>query len=45
MVVIPTSDFLLLKEYVKSVDKTAFMFVADTYEVKGQDVAIGEKTV
>lgn len=43
MVVIPTSEFLLLKEYVKSVDKSAFMFVADTYEVKGQDVSIGEK--
>ncbi len=43
MVVVPTSEFLILKEYVKSVDKSAFMFVADTYEVKGQDITINEK--
>lgn len=43
MVVVPTSEFLILKEYVKSVDKSAFMFIADTYEVKGQDITINEK--
>lgn len=43
MVVVPTSEFLILREYVKSVDKSAFMFIADTYEVKGQDISINEK--
>lgn len=43
MVVVPTSEFLVLREYVKSVDKSAFMFIADTYEVKGQDISINEK--
>lgn len=40
MVVIPTSEFLVLRRYVKSVDKSAFMFVADTYEVNGADLSI-----
>ena len=43
MVVVPTSEFLVLREYVKSVDKSAFMFIADTYEVKGQDISINKK--
>lgn len=43
MVVVPTSEFLILREYVKSVDKSAFMFIADTYEVKGQDISINKK--
>lgn len=42
MVVIPNSDFIVLKEYVKSVDKKAFIFVSDTYEVEKQDVLIKE---
>lgn len=40
MVVIPTSEFMILRDYVKSIDKKAFIFVTDTYEVKGQDVMI-----
>ena len=43
MVVVPTSEFLVLRDYVKSVDKSAFMFIADTYEVKGQDISINKK--
>ena len=43
MVVVPTGEFLVLREYVKSVDKSAFMFIADTYEVKGQDISINKK--
>lgn len=43
MVVVPTGEFLVLRDYVKSVDKSAFMFIADTYEVKGQDISINKK--
>lgn len=42
MIVIPTSEFSVLKDYVKSVDKNAFIFVTDTYEAKGQDVSISK---
>ena len=40
MTVIPTSEFVNLRDYVKSVDKKAFIFVTNTYEVTGQDVCI-----
>ncbi len=40
MVVIPSSEYGILKEYVKSVDRAAFIFVADTYEASGQDISI-----
>lgn len=40
MVVVPTSEFLILRGFVRSVDKDAFMFVVDTYEVKGADVSM-----
>ena len=40
MSVIPTSEFLLLKEYVKGADKKAFIFITDTYDISGQDVSI-----
>ena len=40
MVVIPSSEYGILKEYVKSVDRSAFIFVADTYEASGQDISI-----
>ena len=42
MTMIPNSDFVVLKEYVKSVDKKAFIFVSDTYEVGGQDNLVKE---
>lgn len=42
MCVVPTSDFTILEDFVKSVDKKAFIFVTDTYEAKGQDVAINK---
>ena len=42
MTMIPNSDFVILKDYVKSIDKKAFIFVSDTYEVKGQDVLVKE---
>jgi len=43
MSVVPTGDFTILEDFVKSVDKKAFIFVTDTYEASGQDVAIGRK--
>ncbi len=43
MTVIPTSKFIILKDFVKSVDKSAFIFVMDTYEAKGQDVLISKE--
>lgn len=43
MVVVPTSEFTVLRDYVKNIDKNAFMFVANTYEVKRQDVMIGKE--
>ena len=42
MVVIPTNEFTILRDYVKSVDKKAFIFVTDTYEAGGQDLTISQ---
>ena len=42
MCVVPTGEFTILKDFVKSVDKKAFIFVTDTYEAKGQDVTINK---
>ena len=40
MVVVPTSKFIMVKDYVRSVDKNAFMFVTNTYDVSMQDITI-----
>ncbi len=40
MVVVPTSEYLILREYINDVDSKAFVFVSDNYEVNAQDVAI-----
>ena len=40
MVVVPTSEFITLKDYIKKIDKNAFIFVVNTYEVDKQDIAI-----
>ncbi len=45
MSVIPNSDFITLKEYVKSVDKNAFIFVTDTYEAERQDYILKKKVL
>ena len=45
MTIIPNSDFIILKDYVKTVDKNAFIFVTDTYEAKGQDLLIKKESV
>lgn len=45
MTVIPTSQFTILRDYVKSVDKNAFIFITDTYEAERQDVMINENSV
>ena len=45
MTVIPTSEFTILRDYVKSVDKNAFIFITDTYEAKRQDVMINKNSV
>ena len=44
MSVIPTNEFLVLKEYVKSVDKSAFIFITDSYDTGGQDITIRKET-
>lgn len=43
MTVIPTSEFTVFKDYIKSIDKDAFIFVADTYEVCGQDLTVSKE--
>lgn len=40
MTVVPSSEFIDLRDYVKSVDKKAFIFVTNTYEVGMQDETI-----
>jgi uncharacterized membrane-anchored protein YitT (DUF2179 family) len=40
MTVVPTSEFILLRDYVKSVDKKAFIFITNTYDVSMQDQTI-----
>ena len=45
MTMIPNSDFIILKDYVKAIDKKAFIFVSDTYEIKGQDNMIKKESV
>ena len=40
MTVVPTSEFIDIRDYVKSVDKKAFIFVTNTYEVGMQDQTI-----
>lgn len=40
MSVVPTSEFTILRDYVKAVDKGAFIFITDTYDVSGQDIFI-----
>lgn len=37
MTVVPNSHFIMIKDYVKSVDKKAFIFVTNTYDVAMQD--------
>lgn len=44
MSVIPTNEFLVLKEYVKSVDKSAFILITDSYDTGGQDITIRKET-
>ena len=40
MTVVPTSEFIDLRDYVMSIDKKAFVFVTNTYEVGMQDMTI-----
>lgn len=40
MVVIPTSESIILKEIIKELDSNAFIIVSDSYEVNGQDVKV-----
>lgn len=42
MTVIPNSEFTLLRDYVKSVDKSSFIFITDTYALEGQDLSISK---
>ena len=42
MTVIPTSEFVLLRDYVKSIDKKCFIFITDTYALEGQDLSISK---
>ena len=44
MTVVPTSEFILLRDYVRSVDTKAFIFVTNTYEVGMQDYSIRKGT-
>ena len=40
MVVVPTSEYFLIKEAIKDIDSKAFVFASDSYETKGQDLLI-----
>lgn len=42
MTVITNKDFIPLRDYVESIDKKAFIFVSDTYEVKSKNKLIKE---
>ena len=42
MSVIPTKEYMLIKEVIKDIDNKAFVIVCDSYEVKGQDVSIND---
>ena len=42
MTVITNKDFIPLRDYVESIDKKAFIFVSDTYEVKSKNKFIKE---
>lgn len=42
-VVVPTSEYFILKEQIKMIDNKAFVTITDTYEIKGQDVKINTK--
>lgn len=43
MTVVPTSDFTLLRDYVRSIDKKSFIFITDTYALEGQDKQVYNK--
>lgn len=43
MTVVPSSEFLILKDFIRKIDRKAFVFVTDTYEAKGQDVLISKE--
>lgn len=45
MSVIPNSDFIALTDYVKSVDRNAFIFVTDTYDAERQDYILKKKVL
>lgn len=36
--VIPTREYYILKEGIKSIDKNSFITISDTYEIRGQDI-------
>jgi len=38
--VVPTSEYFILKEGIKSIDRKAFITISDTYELKGQDTKL-----
>ena len=40
MVVIPTEEYYVLKESILEIDSKAFVFIADSYEVLGEDRSI-----
>ena len=40
MSMIPTNEYYLLKEGIMEIDDKAFVFVCDSYEVKGQDIKL-----
>ena len=45
MTIVPTSQYIVLKDFVDSVDKKAFVFVTNTYDVDRQDRTILKETV
>lgn len=40
MSMIPSSEYYVLKEGINEIDERAFVFVCDSYEVKGQDIKL-----
>lgn len=40
MSMIPSSEYYVLKEGISEIDEKAFVFVCDSYEVKGQDIKL-----
>ena len=45
MTIVPTSEYIILKNFVNSVDKKAFIFVTNAYDINRQDETIRKEAI